>query len=197
MSKRTGVMATTGIAVLLTSGLAGCALLASPGSSAPTPSEAPTTVVTPSKSTTPTVAPTTPSPSPTTAAPVKATGELSFHKGNVVSKAFVGTCVVAGGKPTITLADHKNDFYGTVDLTIVFVADAGQVAIITGDFGEDAELITRKLSYPGKGASAALVESDGVYRISGKAMLYENDSTTGALIPYSITAKCANSDWLG
>lgn len=128
---------------------------------------------------------------------MKATGDLSFYKGNVVSKAFVGTCVVAGGKPTITLADHKNDFYGTVDLAIVFAADAGQVASIAGDFGEDSELITRTLAYPAKGASAALVESGGVYRISGKAMVYEDGAKTGTLIPYSITAKCASSDWLG
>jgi hypothetical protein len=39
--------------------------------------------------------------------------------------------------------------------------------------------------------------SAGVYRVSGSAMVYENDAKTGSLIPYSITAKCASGAWLG
>lgn len=132
------------------------------------------------------------------AAAVKATGTLTFFKSNLVSKAFVGTCAVVGGKPTVTLADHKNDFYTTVDLAIVLAADGGDVTSIAGDFGEEGEkLVTRKLVHPDKGTSAHLVESGGEYRISGKAMLYEDGSKNATLIPYSITAKCAKSDWIG
>jgi len=129
---------------------------------------------------------------------VKATGQLTFFKSNLVSKAFAGTCAVVGGKPTVTLADHKNDFYNTVDLTVVLAADGGDVASIAGAFGEDSEkLVTRTLVHPDKGTSAHLVTSGGEYRISGSAMLYEDGSKNGTLIPYSIIAKCAKSDWIG
>lgn len=197
MSKRTAALAVTGMATVLAAGLAGCGLL--PGSS-PTrpasPTQAVSTPATPSASVTPTVSATTPS-SPPSVALVKATGQLSFYKSNVVSKALVGTCVVVAGKPTVALADHKNDFYTSVDLSIVLADDGGDVESITGDFGEDSELITWKLVHPAKGTSAKLVQSGGEYRISGKAMLYESDTTSGTLVPYSIIAKCASSGWLG
>ena len=58
----------------------------------------------------------------------------------------------------MTLADHKNDFYTTVDLTIVLVADGGDVASIAGGFGEDARSWSRrKMVHPDKGTSAHLV----------------------------------------
>ena len=57
--------------------------------------------------------------------------------------------------------------------------------------------MTRTLVHPDKGTSAHLVTSGGDYRISGSAMLLENGSKTGTLIPYSIIAKCAKSDWIG
>ncbi len=199
MSKRTAVVAATGMATVLAAGLAGCGLLpgATPTQSVPTPAVS-TPVGTPSASVTPSVSVTSPSATPTAAAAVKATGQLTFFKGNVVSKAFVGTCAVVGGKPTVTLADHKNDFYNTVDLTIVLAEDGGDVASISGAFGEESEkLTTRTLVHPDKGTSARLVVSDGEYRIGGNAMLYEGGSKSGSLIPYSITATCAKSDWLG
>ena len=196
MSKRTAVIAATGMATVFAAGLAGCGLLPGapsaypvPTQSVSTPAETPTASVTPSVSVT--------SASPTAPPVVKATGRLTFFKSNLVSKAFVGTCAVVGGKPTVTLADHKNDFYNTVDLTVVLVADGGDVASIAGAFGEDSELVTRTLVHPDKGTSAHLVTSGGDYRISGSAMLLENGSKTGTLIPYSIIAKCAKSDWIG
>ena len=127
---------------------------------------------------------------------MEATGQLSFYKSNLVSKNLVGTCAVVAGAPTVTLADHRNDFYTTVDLTAALSADGGAVTSIAGDFGEDSELITWRLAHPAKGTSAKLAVSDGEYRISGKAMLYESDSKTGALVPYTLTAACAESDWL-
>lgn len=129
---------------------------------------------------------------------IKATGRLTFYKSNLVSKELVGTCSGVDGKPTVTLADHRNDFYNTVDLTVVLASDGGDVASIAGDFGEDTEkLVTRTLVHPDNGTSAHLVVSGGEYRISGNGMLYEDGSKNGTLIPYSIIAKCAKSDWLG
>jgi len=199
MSKRTAVVAATGMATVLAAGLAGCGLLPGSAPSQSLPSQAvSTSAAAPSESVTPSVSATSASATPTAAPAVKATGRLTFYKSNLVSKAFVGTCAVVGGKPTVTLADHKNDFYSTVDLTVVLAADGGDVASIAGAFGEEGEkLVTRTLVHPDKGTSAHLVVSGGEYRISGNAMLYENGSKNGTLIPYSIVAKCAKSDWLG
>jgi hypothetical protein len=199
MSKRTAVVAATGMATVLAAGLGGCGLLpgSAPTNSVPTQAVS-TPAATPSATVTPSVSATSASATPTVAPVVKATGQLTFFKSNLVSKAFAGTCAVVGGKPTVTLADHKNDFYNTVDLTIVLVADGGEVASIAGAFGEDSEkLVTRTLVHPDKGTSAHLVVSGGEYRISGNGMLYEDGSKNGTLIPYSIIAKCAKSDWIG
>ncbi|MGV8910183.1 MAG: hypothetical protein ACOH1Y_14475 [Propionicimonas sp.] len=195
MSTRTGVGVATGMAIVLTTGLTGCTLF----TGSPATSPAPSPVLSSAASTrpaTPTVSPTSASPSPSPAEPVDATGQLSLYKNNLVTKAFEGTCEVAKGEPTVTLADHSNDFYGTVDLTIVLSADGGKVVSIAGTFGEDSELITRKLVHPDKGTSAVLVTSGAGYRISGKLMVFEDGAKTGTLIPYSIVAKCASSDWL-
>jgi hypothetical protein len=199
MSKRTAVVAATGMATVLAAGLAGCGLLPGSAPAHSVPTEAVSTpAATPSASVTPSVSITSASPTPTAAPVVKATGRLTFFKSNLVSKAFAGTCAVVGGKPTVTLADHKNDFYHTVDLTVVLVADGGDVASIAGAFGEDSEkLVTRTLVHPDKGTSAHLVASGGEYRISGSGMLYEDGSKNGTLIPFSIIAKCAKSDWIG
>ena len=199
MSKHTAVVAATGLATVLAAALGGCGLLpgSSPTGSLPTKAVS-TPATTPSVSMTPSVSATSPSATPSTVAAVKAAGRLTFHKANLVSKALVGTCTVVAGKPTVTLADHKNDFYSTVDLAIVLAADGGDVASIVGTFGEDQEkLATRTMVHPDKGTSAHLSTSGGEYRISGNAMLYEGDAKTGSLIPYSIVATCARSDWLG
>jgi len=186
------------MAIVLTTGFTGCTLFTGAPATSPAPTRASSvTTSTPSATATPTVSATSPSASPSTVVPVKATGRLSLYKSNLVTKALVGTCVVVDGKPTVTLADHKNDFYGTVDLTVVLSADGGEVASIAGAFGEDSELHTWKLVHPAKGTSAELVTSGGVYRISGKLMAYVDGATTGDLLPYSLTATCASSGWLG
>ncbi|HEY3545112.1 MAG TPA: hypothetical protein VGK17_03360 [Propionicimonas sp.] len=199
MSKRTAVVAATGMAALLAAGLGGCGLAvpsANPTHSTPAPVVS-TPVTTPSASVTPTVS-VTPSVTPSESPAVEATGRLSFHKANLVSKDLAGTCAVVAGKPTVTLADHSNDFYTTVDLVIVLTADGGDVASVVGNFGEDQEkLVTRKMVHPDKGTSARLSASGAEYRISGNAMLYEGDAKSGSLIPFTITATCATSDWLG
>lgn len=199
MSKRTAVLGATGMATVLAVGIAGCGLL--PGSpptrSAPTQVAATSTTPSASATPTPTASTTSASATPSAVAPVKATGQLTFYKNNLVSKALVGTCTVVAGTPTVTLADDRNDFYTTVDLTIVLADDGGEVTSIAGDFGEDSELITWKLVHPVKGTSAHVVASGGEYRISGKASLIEGDAKTGTLVPYSITVKCAKSNWLG
>ena len=199
MSKHTAVVAATGLATVLAAALGGCAQLvpgSSPTGSLPTQALS-TPATTPTASVTPSVT-LTPSGAPSTVAAGKAAGRLSFHKANLVSKTLVGTCSVVAGKPTVTLADRKNDFYGTVDLVIVLATDAGDVVSIVGKFGEDEEkLVTRTMVHPEKGTSAQLSVSGAEYRISGNAMLYEGDAKTGSLIPYSIVATCARSDWLG
>ena len=103
------------------------------------------------------------------------------------------------GAPPIVLADVNNDFFGTVDLTVVLTPRAGAVSTLAGAFGEDSEGITRKLSFdaakPAKGASAVLTSSGTTYRVAGKAMVYEDGAKNGSLLPFSITAKCANRAW--
>ena len=197
MRNRTAVAATTGIAIVLATGLAGCAPVPGNTSGSPTPTQVVTVPPTPSGSVTPSVSATSPSAPPSAPEAADATGQLSLFSKNLVTKTFVGTCAVSDGTPTVTLADHSNDFYGTVDLVVVLDADAGKVVGITGAFGEDAELITRKLAHPVKGTSAKLVAAGGAYRVSGKLMVYENEAKTGSLIPFNLTAKCASSDWLG
>lgn len=189
-----------GAAILVAAGLSGCAL---PGSAVAPPPPSPGVSVT-----TPAVTPATASPTPTTVSPtptpsspaVKATGRMNLYK-NLVSKTLAGTCELKAGKPVVTLADPKNDFFGTVDVVVTLAEDGGAVKSISADFGEDSELITRKLSYEDSpraaGTSAVLVTSGGTYTITGKAMMFEDAATTGSLIPFSITAKCASGDWLG
>ncbi len=185
-----------GAVIIVATGLSACSL---PASVVASPSQSPQVSVT-APSVTPSATTTTASPTPTpSSGSVKATGRMSLFQN--VTKALVGTCEVSAGKPVLTLSDKKNDFFGTVDVTITLAADGGAVSTINADFGEDSELITRKLSYTDKprveGTSAVLVAAGGVYTITGKAMVFEDQATTGSLIPFSIKAKCASSDWLG
>lgn len=182
---------------MLAAGLAGCGLLAGSGPTSSMPTQSVSTpATTGSAAVTPSVS-VTPSVTPSAVPVVTAKGQLSFYKSNLVSKALAGTCAVVAGKPTVVLSDRHNDFFSTVDLTLVFAADGGDVASLAGKLGEDNELITRELVHPAKGTSAHLVASGGVYRISGNVMAYENGSKDGSLIPYSLTATCSRSDWLG
>ena len=156
---------------------------------------------TPSPSSTATQSPTasqSPTNSPSATPAVKASGSLTFFKANLVSDTFKGTCRTAGEAPTISLADSKNDFYGTVELEIVLDRAKKQVASIAGDFGEDSELITRQIAYnsakPAKGTSAALKTSGNTYTITGKAEMFEDGTATDP-IPFTIKAKCARTGW--
>ncbi len=145
-----------------------------------------------------------PSPSPTaTPTPsdrpgVKASGSLVFFKRNLVSDAFTGGCRTQGGAPTITLTDSRNDFYNTVELKVVLAADKAAVRSISGDFGEDSELIVRKLGYdgenPAKGTSAKVKLSGTTWTISGTAEMLEDGAAVDP-IPFTIKARCADQDW--
>lgn len=197
MSGRTQGVGAAGAAILVTVGLSACATLglgATPSHSiqASAPESATSVPVTPSASS----ASATPTPS---AKPVSATGRMNLYN-NLVSKAFVGTCAKVDDQPTLALSDKRNDFFETVEVSVVLDADAGAVASIDAAFGEDAEGITRQLAYSSdpklKGTSAALVENGGTdYSITGKAMIYEDKATKGELIPFSIQVKCASADW--
>lgn len=164
----------------------------------PSPTPTPSASSTPSATITPTRTPTsTPTSTPSKPA-AKGTGSMTLFS-NAVSNAFVSTCRTAKGLPTIVLTDNNNDFFGTVDLTLVLNPAARAVALIDGEFGEDSEGITRKLAFsaarPAKGASAVLTTSGMTYKVAGKAMVYEDGAKQGSLVPYSITAKCASVDW--
>ncbi|MFT4110998.1 hypothetical protein [Propionicimonas sp.] len=152
-----------------------------------TPSTSPTSSTTASASATPTTA------------SVKATGSLALYM--TVTKKLVGTCRTVSGSPTVTLADHDNEWYQTVDLTVVFDSSRTSVASIDGAFGEDSEGFTWKLGYsgsePAKGTSAALTGSGSSFTISGKLTAKEtrDGKTTSELLPYKITGKCASGAW--
>jgi hypothetical protein len=160
----------------------------------PSPTPTPSASRTPSATVTPTR---TPASTPSKPA-AKGTGSMTLFS-NAVSNAFVSTCTTVKGSPTIVLTDNNNDFFGTVDLTLVLNFAASAVASIDGEFGEDSEGITRKLAFsaarPAKGASAVLTTTGMTYKVAGKAMVYEDGAQQGSLIPYSITAKCASVDW--
>lgn len=123
----------------------------------------------------------------------KATGSLVFYKMPVSTK-LVGTCVETGPL-TVVLADHANDFYGTVDLTAVLDPGQGVVTSVTGALGEDTEGFTRKLSYSATtpGSSAALSGRGPTYLISGVLSSQETrhaKTTTTATLPFSLKVTC-------
>lgn len=114
---------------------------------------------------------------------------------NEVTSRFSGTCTV-GDTIKIAVADQANDFYGTVDLSVVLDADATRVASILSIFGEDTESITREISYsgdaPAKGTSAKLTTAGTRYKISGTGLVVEtrNGKDSSRLIPYSLDLTC-------
>ncbi|MCA0295396.1 MAG: lipoprotein LpqH [Actinobacteria bacterium] len=188
----------TGVAVSLTA----CAT-ATPGftpkpvetitPSAPTrtPSSTATSTATSSASQTATA---TPSP-----ASVKASGSLTMYA--EVTKKLTGTCGTKNGASTITLADHANDFYGTVDATIVLKAGKAAVDSVAVAFGEDSEGFTWKLSYDSaktaSGTSAKLASAGNTYTVSGKLKAVETrkGKTIEEVLPFKVVAKCAGAQW--
>jgi hypothetical protein len=140
--------------------------------------------------------PTTPSVAPSSSAPVTGTasGSMKLYANEVTSR-FKGSCTMAD-TIKIAVGDHANDFYGTVDLTVVLDADATTVDSVLAVFGEDSEGITREISYdgdaPAKGTSAKLTAAGQRYRISGTGMAVEtrNGKDSSRLIPYALDLTC-------
>lgn len=176
---------------------------------APSPGIIPTppTVVSPSRTDTPSpMKPSSPTASgapsstaastPSANAAAKAAGSLALY--GEVSTKMAGTCQVVDGVPTLTLADHNNEFFGTVDLVVELTPGRDAVASLTAQLGEDSELIKRRITYdaakPAKGTSAKLAVSGDTYKLSGKARNVE-DGTDAGTIPIAITATCARTDW--
>lgn len=196
------VMAGCGLAVTF----AGCAPLggtATPAATVTTSTPASTPAATPTLTPATTAASTptatgTPSATltPSGKPAVKATGSMSLYA--EVTRSMTGRCQVVGGVPTLTLADHKNGFFQTVDVVVKLASGRKAVASLTAELGEDSELITRRISYdaakPAKGTSAKLTVSGNTYKLSGKGQNLEDGRSAG-LIPYAITATCAGSGW--
>ncbi len=138
----------------------------------------------------------TPSVAPSTTAPAtgKASGSMKLYA-NEVSSRFTGTCTV-GDTIKIAVGDHANDFYGTVDVTVVLNGDATKVASVMAVFGEDTEGISRQISYngsaPAKGTSAKLTAAGQRYQVSGNGLAVEtrNGKDSSRLIPYSLDLTC-------
>lgn len=154
----------------------------------------------PPKPSSPTTSASSPTPAASaTKASVKATGRLALFM--PVTTALAGTCRTAGGASTITLADHKNDFYQTVDATVVLDAARKSVRSVDVAFGEDTEGFTWKLEYrsskPVKGTSAKLATSGRTHTVSGKLRAVERrgDDTRTEVLPFKLVAKCAAADW--
>jgi hypothetical protein len=130
---------------------------------------------------------------------VNATGQMSLYK-NVVSKNFTGSCTRVAGVPTLNLSDQDNDFFGTVAVAVVLAADEGSVTSVKANLGEDSEGITRRLVYQdapkAKGTSAKLVAGGGTdFMVTGTALVYEDASKSGSLIPFSVSVVCAGVNW--
>ena len=131
-----------------------------------------------------------------TAAPsaVKATGSMLTYS-NLVSDQLVGTCQTTEDAPGFTLSDAQNDFYGTVDATVVLKAGREAVTSVRADFGEDFEGTTRKLTHPETGTSATVSAKGSAYTIKGKLRMYEGSSKQGTLVPFTIAVTCAGDTW--
>lgn len=182
--------------------LSGCADPLNWGSAfAPKPSASTPPATNASGPATPAVTPSgvssvTPSSAPSTTAPAtgKASGSMKLYA-NEVSSRFSGTCTV-GDTIKIAVGDHANDFYGTVDVTVVLSGDATKVASVLAVFGEDSEGITRQISYdgtsPAKGTSAKLTTAGQRYQVSGNGLAVEtrNGKDSSRLIPYSLDLTC-------
>lgn len=182
-----------GVGVAATS-LTGCGVLDWGSRLAPTPAPSPT--VQPSLAPTSATPTPTPSVSPTETPTVtqKASGSLRFY-GNVVSDAMSGSCAAAGPL-TVSLVDHKNDFYSTVDVVAVIDTENHLVTSVAINTGEDSEGGIHKMSYsaaaPVTGTSARVTGSGPTYKLTGT--LQDQDSPHGKavtnLIPFTLQVTC-------
>ncbi len=175
-----------GVTVALTT-LTGCDFFNWGSQFAPTP--APTSArPSPSPTSSPSVV------APTQAESVKATGSLQFN-GFGVSEVMTGTCTTADPM-TVTLRDPKNEFYSTVDATVIIDKanlELDSVSIITGADGEGGiHKVTYSVSAPVEGTSARLTGSGPDYQISGT--MTDQDSPHGkpvtTLIPVVLSFRC-------
>lgn len=161
---------------------------ATPVETGVTPSETPTSSL-PSQSATPTAAP--------TEKPATAKATMMLYE-NLVSDKLKGTCSTTAAGPAFDVSDKKNDFFETVAASAVLTSDKKAVTSIVADLGEDSEGVTRKLVYatPAKsGETAVLTVSGKTFKISGQALMFENGSRTGSLIPYSLSVTCSADVW--
>lgn len=138
----------------------------------------------------------TPQETPTSTPGVKATGSLTLF--TEASTSMTGTCRTSSGEPTLTVADHRNDFFGTVEATLLLSARRTTVTKLTIELGEDSELVTRRLSYdaarPGAGSSVDLTGKGSAFTVSGKLTAIANGKAAGT-IPVKLIITCSGGDW--
>ncbi|WP_298128942.1 hypothetical protein [Micropruina sp.] len=194
------------IAAAVTAALAGCAktppVLDPPPTAVPAPSSAEpspsgSASATPSESSSPSTTPSSsPSSTPSDKPAVKATGSLALY--SEASKKLAGTCATKSGVPTLTVADRANDFFGTIDATMVLSARRTTVSKLTIALGEDSESIVRTISYnaaqPTKGTSLELTGKGATFTAKGKLSNTENGRPAGT-IPVTLTITCASTNW--
>lgn len=194
------------IAAAVTAALAGCAktppVLDPPPTAVPAPSSAEpspsgSASATPSESSSPSTTPSSsPSSTPSDKPAVKATGSLALY--SEASKKLAGTCATKSGVPTLTVADRANDFFGTIDATMVLSARRTTVSKLTIALGEDSESIVRTISYnaapPAKGTSLELTGKGATFTAKGKLSNTENGRPAGT-IPVTLTITCASTNW--
>ena len=149
-------------------------------------------------SATPSSTPTSSSPTPTTpGTSVSASGSLKLYF--EASKKLAGSCSTADGVPTLTGADRRNDFFGTVDASLVLTANRSGVQKLTIELGQDSERISRTLSYTAtdsaKGTSAKLTVKANAYTVTGKLAVSENGADPSGTMPVTLKLTCASGKW--
>lgn len=158
----------------------------------PSGTAAPSSSATPAESATRSSSPTT----QPTAGGVKATGSLKLFL--TASRKLSGSCRTQQGTPTVTVADHANDFFGTVDVTLALSGDRDAVKSLHIDLGEDSESISRTLTYdaaaPASGTSAKLTVAGDRYSVKGKLANVEDGHASGTM-PVTLVVTCAASTW--
>lgn len=171
-----------------------------PTTSDPAPSADAST--TPTQSATPATSSATPSATgsatPTTSGTsVKASGSLKLFF--ETSRKLAGSCSTSEGVPTLTGADRRNDFFGTVDASLVLTGNRTGVQKLTIDLGEDSEQISRTLTYtatePAKGTSATLTVKGNAYTVTGKLAVSENGRDPSGTMPVTLKLTCADGKW--
>ncbi|MFT4216459.1 MAG: hypothetical protein QM619_04640 [Micropruina sp.] len=153
-------------------------------SASPSGSSTTATTGTPSTSETPSLAPV-----------AKATGSLTLY--SEASTKLAGTCRTASGAPTLAVADRSNEFFGTIDVTLVLNARKNAVTRLTIALGEDSDQVTRTLAYraepQAEGTSAKLTGSGSGFAVTGMLANTENGKASGP-VPVTLKITCAG-EW--